>query len=76
MYKCPDFNSLKLILSVLLEKVRNLDDIIGVHLEYRQKVSKLRGPVKITRTQDYANPTVECVFADGKTEINFSILTL
>ena len=23
-----------------------------------QKVSKLRGPVKITRTQDYANPTV------------------
>ena len=25
-----------------------------------QKVSKLRGPVKITRTQDYANPTVLC----------------
>ena len=24
-----------------------------------QKVSKLRGPVKITRTQDYANPTVQ-----------------
>ena len=52
-------NRLKLILSVLLEKVRNQDNIIGVHLEYRQKVSKLPRPPDIfqmaKKCQSYAD---------------------
>ena len=51
----------------------NQGNIIGVHLEYRQKVSKLRGPVKITRTQNYVDPIVINVQRSFEFSIKLSV---